>query len=81
LYGITKKRIFIEKIILIIINLSSSYLVRIIFRILPESFLGFIFEKIRSIWKYFSKSIKREGLRKVRFKSIENLRVKELKLL
>ena len=81
LHGITNKRIFIEKIILIIINLSSSNLGRIIFRIMPESFLGFIFEKTRSIWKYFSKSIKREGLKKVRFSSIENLRVKELKLL
>lgn len=55
-------RYLIEIVILMIIYLLRSKIGRLILFILPPNFLGFIFEKLRYLWKRITKNTKRKGL-------------------
>ena len=70
-------RKIVEDFIGFIIFIFSKPSVKYLFSFINSSLMGYLFQIIRSLWKYISKPTKRKGLNNIKLENSINKRVNE----
>ena len=74
-------RNLIEILIGLIINISSKTYTKYAISLISSKIMGYLFQVLRSSWKYISKPTKRKGLANLKLIKIENKRSNEFKII
>ena len=74
-------RNLIEILIGLIINISSKPYTKYVISLISSKIMGYLFQVLRSSWKYISKPTKRKGLANLKLIKIENKRSNEFKII